>query len=208
MASQEFLRLDKNDEFNAEKANKELEAKVAATRTQVAAEVNRIGQAIAMARSNQVAAEAGQARYSAEIEKLKSDEDTITREHDQAMASASNSESMVNESRVQFETARAELVAKLAQTQSERLVNDTQRIKVREIASIDTAPAQNDAHRSGLVIQKCILHAEPEKNGTPLSHVKPGDQITVAPTGATYLKVFMGDNEPAYINKNCVKIKE
>jgi hypothetical protein len=154
--------------------------------------------------SNQKAMnEAEKVRFTAELEKLKSDLAYVKKRNADAHAEQSESEGTVMESRLQFETAKADLTKELAAGEVLALRDDAHAVQVRGLANAADQSEMYDSHRPWIATKSCHLSRTPAGENGKGPAVTKGARLIASPTGGGFVKVLNSSGGAAYLPMSC-----
>ncbi len=187
----------------AEKDKLAAQQKSAKEKAEINAEMRKLEIDTATTYTERANSEAGKIRLAAEIEKLQTDLTYVKRRNGEAHAEDSESQGTVMESRLAFETAKADLSKELAANETSELRNDAVAVKMRGLASDAEGSDMLDAHKPWMASKNCQITRTPASTGESAGKVHSGDRLIAAPSGGGYIKILNSSGRPAYVPMTC-----
>jgi len=175
----------------------------AKTRSQINSEMRKLESDTGYAFNQKAIAEAEKARLAAEIEKLKTDLAYVKKRNADAVAESDDAQGSVMESRLAFETAKADLVQELAVNETGKLKLDATAMKLRGLASSAESSDMVDAHKPWVVSKTCHITRTPASTGDKAGKLKLGERLIAAPAGGGYVKILNSSGKSAYVPMSC-----
>ena len=172
-------------------------------RTEITSELRKLEQDTAYVSGAKSSDEAEKVRLQAEIDKLKTDLAFVKKRHADAHEEAAESEGTVMESRLAFETAKADLTRELATGEAAALKDDARAVQLRGLASVVDQSDMLDAHKPWIATKACLVMRTPVNNGEAGGRVTSGERLIAAPAGGGFVKILNSSGRPAYLPMNC-----
>ena len=107
------------------------------------------------------------------------------------------------ESRLAFETAKADLTRELATGEAAALKDDARAVQLRGLASVVDQSDMLDAHKPWIATKACLVMRTPVNNGEAGGRVTSGERLIAAPAGGGFVKILNSSGRPAYLPMNC-----
>jgi chromosome segregation ATPase len=194
------------DDLNREV--KALQAKSDSERAKTLAEIRHLDEQTAIAYSQKARNEAEKTRLASEIESLNQEVAMVKKKNEDAIAARDDSNSLVMESRLAFETSKAELNRELANYENIKLKDDTRRIKVRNLASIAEQNDMLDGQTVGRAIKNCKIRREPANDAKIVGDLVIGMKVIAAPAEGSWYKLMNVKGNPQFVDESCVRTQD
>ncbi len=192
----------------AEKEKQDAVQLAAKEKAAINTEMRKLESDSSLAFNEKANAEAEKVRLAAEIEKLQTDLAYVKKRNMDAHAEDSESQGTVMESRLAFETAKADLTKELAVNEASQLQNDATAIKLRGLASAAEGSDMSDAHKPWVASKVCKITRTPASTGDVAGSVHANDRLIAAPSGGGYVKILNSSGRPAYVPMSCGHFSE
>lgn len=203
----DFARKDyqlvKAEYDKAEKEKVAAEQEASKKKIEINAEMRKLESDSAFAYNQRANAEAEKIRLQAEIEKLKAELAYTKKRNADAQVELSDSQGIVMESRLAFETAKADLTKELSAYEVSQLKRDSDAVKVRYLANVADSSEMIDAHKPWVADKSCKVTRSPASNGEVGGKLKIGERLIAAPSASGFVKILNSSGKPAYVPMNC-----
>jgi myosin heavy subunit len=181
-----------------------LSEKNAVEKAKALSEMRRIEENIAMANNTRVRNEAEQARLKAESERIRAELASAKRRHDNSLSDLSVSTASVMESRLSFETAKADMANEYSRFEQAKLERDTKNIRMRNIASMVEDSELGEKGQSYKALSDCTLYRGPASIEQPVGKVKKGTKVLASPAEGNWYKVLNASGKPQFLDSSCL----
>lgn len=195
--------LVKSEFDKADKEKNEAVALAAKQKSEINAEMRKIEQDTAYVYNQKSNDEAEKVRLAAEIDKLKTDLAYVKKRNADTHQEASESEGTVMESRLAFETAKADMTRELSSGEAAQLRDDARAVQMRTLASVAEGSDMVDAHKAWVASKNCMIMRNPSSGSEAGGRVSTGERLIAAPTNAGYVKILNASGKPAYLPMDC-----
>ena len=179
------------------------ENKIRAEKVAISGEMKSLENLSAQAVSGKANAEAEKARFEAEETQLKQNLELVRSRNQESLAQMNQENSVVMESRLSFETAKADLAKEMSFGESARLKQDTIAVKNRSLASVVESSGVTEGRKSWTMNKDCHIRREPSMAGAVLGHVRLGERVVAVQSENGFVKILNNSGAPAYIHQSC-----
>lgn len=174
------------------------------TKTDIATQMRRLEAETAYAVNQKSIADAEKIRLSAEVEKLKTDLAFVKKRNEDAKVETEEAQGSVMESRLAFETAKADLVTELASNETAKLKNDAQAVKLRSLASVaEDSDMSSGIMKPWIVTKNCSLSRNPASSSEKTGKLKVGERLIASPAGSGYVKILNASGGVVFVPMTC-----
>lgn len=186
---------------------RQLDLKARMNKTYILNELRKLEEEIAAAYNVKARNEAEKVRLVAEVDRLKEELRVVKERHTRAIAEGDDSEQVVMESRLAFETAKADLARQYAALEKTKVDNDTKRLNARNIASMAETSDILSGQQTARVSRNCPLRRAPASDGQPDGDIKAGARVYVSPGKGQWYKILNSSGHVLYVDEGCLKFE-
>lgn len=186
---------------------RQLDLKARMNKTYILNELRKLEEEIAAAYNVKARNEAEKIRLVAEVDRLKEELRVVKERHTRAIAEGDDSEQVVMESRLAFETAKADLARSYAALEKTKVDNDTKRLNARNIASMAETSDILTGQQTARVSRNCSLRRSPASDGQADGEIKAGSRVYVSPGKGAWYKILNSSGHVLYVDEGCLKFE-
>lgn len=138
--------------------------------------------------------------------KLKTELEDVKKRHDVAKSQAMDSTDIVMETRLAVEKSKGELAREYAEMDKTKLKSDTQRMQIRNLASLAEASDMVGEQMVAQVNKPCNIRREPSSEAAVAGSLNPGQKVVVGEADAKFFKILNSSGKTQFVRKTCVDV--
>ena len=185
-----------------------LEQEANRKKSEISSEMRRLEQDTSFAYTQKATAESEKVHIAAETANLQEKLIYTAKRNQESMQQLAESQGMLMESRLAFETAKADYANEASKGESAKLRSDAKMVKMRALASVVESSDMLDEQRPWVASKDCKITRTPANTQESHSKIHAGDRVMAATGPAGYVKILNTSGRPSFIPNECGKFAE